>query len=414
MKVWSKRVIGAVAGLMVAWLVTALFAAGTEGLAAHTSTAPAPHRQQPSGLFTLVPKAAPAAAQAGRQGQPGGVQMSEAAFKNIQVLKGIPVDEFMGTMGFFSTSLSVCCGDCHTGAGTSNPKWEDDPPRKKTARRMVEMVNALNKASFGGRQVVTCWTCHRGTLSPAVTPPLDFAYGDAVPVPPDILPRAASGVPTADQIFDKYLQAIGGAARANALTSYSAKGTSILYGEVGNGDPAELYAKAPNQVSMLIRQREGDVARTFDGANAWFQLPLTVVPQYPLTGSLLEGAKFEAAMAFPWKIKEYFPTWRVSFQTALEGRDMNVVQANNRDVIATLYFDKETGMLRRMIRYANTSVGRTPTQIDYSNYKAVAGVQMPFSFSYTWVSQREEWTLTEYQPNPTIDAAKFGRPTVRK
>ena len=35
------------------------------------------------------------------QNQP---QMSEAAFKNIQVLKGIPVDEFMGTMGllFFS------------------------------------------------------------------------------------------------------------------------------------------------------------------------------------------------------------------------------------------------------------------------------------------------------------------------
>src|ERR1041384_2220053 len=63
-------------------------------------------------------------------------QMSEQAFKNIQVLKGIPVDEFMGTMGLFSAALSVCCGDCHTGAGTSNPKWEDDPPRKTTARRM--------------------------------------------------------------------------------------------------------------------------------------------------------------------------------------------------------------------------------------------------------------------------------------
>ena len=63
--------------------------------------------------------------------------MSEAAFKNIQVLKGIPVDEFMGTMGLFSAALSFCCKDCHTGAGTSNPKWEDDPPRKVIARRMV-------------------------------------------------------------------------------------------------------------------------------------------------------------------------------------------------------------------------------------------------------------------------------------
>ena len=44
-------------------------------------------------------------------------QMSEQAFKNIQVLKGIPVDEFMGTMGLFSAALTVCCADCHTGKG---------------------------------------------------------------------------------------------------------------------------------------------------------------------------------------------------------------------------------------------------------------------------------------------------------
>src|SRR4051812_30481356 len=72
-------------------------------------------------------------------------QMSEQAFKNIQVLKGIPVDEFMGTMGLFSAALSVCCGDCHVGAGTSNPQWEADPPRKQMARKMVTMVNAINR-----------------------------------------------------------------------------------------------------------------------------------------------------------------------------------------------------------------------------------------------------------------------------
>src|SRR3989440_11457975 len=97
-------------------------------------------------------------------------QMSEEAFKNIQVMKGIPVDEFMGTMGLFSAALSVCCGDCHTGAGSSNPQWDADPPRKQVARRMVQMVNALNRDNFGGRQVVTCWTCHRGSERPSATP----------------------------------------------------------------------------------------------------------------------------------------------------------------------------------------------------------------------------------------------------
>src|SRR5262244_3026039 len=81
----------------------------------------------PSAGVVLARAQAPAAARP---------QMSDQAFKNIQVLKGIPVDEFMGTMGLFSAALSVCCGDCHTGAGTSNPKWDADPPRKIVARRM--------------------------------------------------------------------------------------------------------------------------------------------------------------------------------------------------------------------------------------------------------------------------------------
>ena len=83
---------------------------------------------------------------AGQAPPTAGAQMSDQVFKNVQVLKGIPVDEFMGTMGLFSAALTVCCGDCHTGAGTSNPKWEDDPPRKRTARRMSRTERGDRKA----------------------------------------------------------------------------------------------------------------------------------------------------------------------------------------------------------------------------------------------------------------------------
>jgi hypothetical protein len=34
-------------------------------------------------------------------------RMAEEVFKNVQILKGIPVDQFMGTMGFFSASLGL-------------------------------------------------------------------------------------------------------------------------------------------------------------------------------------------------------------------------------------------------------------------------------------------------------------------
>ena len=340
-------------------------------------------------------------------------QMSEVAFKNIQVLKGIPVDEFMGTMGLFSAALSYCCKDCHTGAGTSTPKWEDDPPKKNTARRMAQMVSNINKENFNGRQVVTCWTCHRGNQSPAITPPIDTIYGDAVFTPNDVLPAvntATAGTPPADQILDKYVQALGGADALAKITSYTAKGTSHLFGEVKE-DPAEISAKAPNHLVTVVHQDEGDVARTYDGREAWVMLPLTVVGQYPLNGSMLEGAKLDAQMAFPGGLKQFFTNWRVSYPTTINGKSVYVVQGTGASgLVATFYFDRQTGLLTRLVRYAGSSMGRVPTQIDYSDYRPVNGVMMPYKWIYGWISGREEYTLTAIQPNAPVDDAKFARP----
>src|SRR6202451_1576929 len=102
-------------------------------------------------------------ASASGQTAPAKQLMSEQAFKNVTVLKGIPVDEFMNTMGFISASTNYNCIDCHV-----EPKVEGDwsvfaaeTPRKATARRMILMVDAINKTNFGGARVVTCYTCHR-------------------------------------------------------------------------------------------------------------------------------------------------------------------------------------------------------------------------------------------------------------
>jgi photosynthetic reaction center cytochrome c subunit len=145
--------------------------------------------------------------------------------------------------------------------------------------------------------------------------------------------------------------------------------------------------------------------------NGWWQLPLTVTPQYPLTATLLEGQRFDAIMAFPWKIRPFFNNWRVSFGQTIDGVDVDVIQGSlPSGMVGTLYFDKKTGLLKRYIRYANTMVGRIPTQVDYDDYRDVAGVKMPFKFSYAWVSERDDWTMSGYEANVNIDNAKFGRP----
>src|SRR6266699_2838148 len=144
----------------------------------------------------------------GQAAAPAKQLMSEQAFKNVTVLKGIPVDEFMDTMGFISASTNYNCIDCHL-----EPKVEGDwsvfaeeTPRKATARRMILMVQAINKTNFGGARVVTCYTCHRNVQgAPKITPSLADQYGEPpTPDPNEVeIRRQKVDAPSADQIFDK-------------------------------------------------------------------------------------------------------------------------------------------------------------------------------------------------------------------
>ena len=130
-------------------------------------------------------------------------QLAEEAFKNVQVLKGIPVNEFMGTMGVFSATLGMSCEDCHSASDRDWGQYAIDNNRKRTARRMVTMVAGINKDSFGGRQVVTCYTCHRGGNRPLVTASLAALYGASTADEPDDVVAAAPGTPPAEPILDR-------------------------------------------------------------------------------------------------------------------------------------------------------------------------------------------------------------------
>jgi hypothetical protein len=75
-----------------------------------------------------------------------------------------------------------------------------------------------------------------------------------------------------------------------------------------------------------------------------------------------------------------------------------------------LYFDSQSGLLVRQVRYVDTAVGVIPTRIDYSDYRDVAGVKVPFLRVLTWTDGRSTIQLSEVQSNARIDAAKFATP----
>ena len=346
---------------------------------------------------------------------PAGEQppMAEEVFKNVQILKGIPIDQFMGTMGFFSAALGLNCTDCHAEkSGGDWARYADDNPRKQMARRMMQMVSGVNQTYFGGRQVVTCNTCHRGTSRPNVMPSLDLLYSSPPPEEPGDPIQQASGQPTADQILDKYLRALGGAERVGAFTSFSGKGNYNAFDDAEKS-PFEMYARGPAQRIIIAHPPSGDTTWTLNGNSAWVAAPATdkPMPVIAITGQELDGAKLESEVFFPARIKQSLTNWRVGFPTLINDREVNVVQGNTANGgTATLCFDVETGLLTRLVRFSNSPVGRVVTRVDYSGYRDVAGVKVPFKWTVTWLDGRSTYELTSVEPNVAIDAARFSKP----
>jgi len=350
--------------------------------------------------------------------------MAEDVLKNVQVLRGIPLDEFMGTMGFFAAALSLNCTDCHVGAALGSwERYADDTPRKQTTRKMILMVRMINQASFGGKRQVTCYTCHRSSDRPKVTPSLAEQYGTPPPDDPDEIESPAQplapGAPSADQILDRYLQALGGVQRLANFTSFVAKGTYSGYDTSDAKVPVEVYAKAPGQRTTIAHVPVGDGGTTkdstssFDGRAGWISTPNTLVPMLVLTGGNLDGVKVDAELSFPGRIKQALSSWRAGFpEVIIDDHDVQVIQGTTAGKsLVKLYFDKKSGLLMRQVRYAETVVGLNPTQVDYSDYRDVSGVKLPFRWTVTWTDGLSSYEMKEIQANVPIDPSRFARPS---
>ena len=356
--------------------------------------------------------------------------MAEEVFKNVQVLKGISVKEFLETMGFFAASTPYSCGTCH--GYTTGDSWEsyaEDTPMKKTTRKMIRMMDAINRTYFKGARGLSCYSCHRNadTDRPKFIPSLADQYGVPAPADPEEIPEQAAGALSPDQVLEKYIQAVGGAEKLANFTSFVAKGTYQGYDDPGKNG-VEIYAKAPGQFSQVVHGYNGDSTWVDDGRLAWVAQSErdAPAPVLALAAGDLDGAHLESELYFPARIKQLLVNLRVGFPPTgvtgilpdsvrgvdVDDRELTIVQgttaAGNN---VKLYFDAKSGLLVRMVRYTSLPVGFIPTEINYSDYRDVSGIKVPFRVSKAWVDGRSVTELNSVQLNVPIDAARFAKPT---
>jgi hypothetical protein len=160
---------------------------------------------------------------------------------------------------------------------------------------------------------------------------------------------------------------------------------------------------------QVVRTPDGDAVKTFDGKSAWAAEGWRPLPLLPLTSGNLEAARLEAMAGFPASIRGAFMNWQVA-STTIDGRVMQLAQGSNTGQLPVNFYFDEMGLLARIVRWNRTAVGTVPMQIDYSEYREVGGVRMPFHIVVTWTDGQNTIVLKEIQPNATVDAARFARP----
>ena len=329
-------------------------------------------------------------------------KMAEEQFKNIQVLKGVPADQIFPTMQFISASLGVECSYCHV----PREFEKDDKKTKGFARNMMRMTMAINKDNFEGHKWVTCNTCHRGSPNPVGVPaiadenskpPLEEAEGENPPV----------GAPTPQQVVEKYVTAVGGSSAIGKLQSLSEKGTMTV--AAGKQIPIEVFTKAPDKRVSISHIPNGDSFTAVDGHVGW--MGAAGRPARDMNAAEADGYKLDAKFALVPNLTQMFKELKYGKPEKIGDRETNVLYGVREGTPAVkMNFDKDSGLLLRMTRYTETVFGLSPVQVDFADYRELAGVKVPYKWTLGRPTGRFTIQIDQAQANAPVDDAKFAKP----
>ena len=351
------------------------------------------------GVATVLTAAKPAQAP-----QSTGTKTAVQAFKNIQVLKDIPADQLIPSMQFITNSLGVECDFCHV----ENAFDKDDKDEKKTARKMMQMMITINQENFEGKKEVTCNTCHRGTPHPRGVP--EIPEQARMPMNTEDMEKehhehdAARG--SADPIVDAYLKAVGGADAIAKVKSVTEK-ASMAMGP--RSVSVDIYEQAPDRRVSVAHMGDKDSVTAYNGREGWLAMPGR--PPRMMNGDEQYGAKLDAEFLVPSDPRKAFAELLVIEPDTIDGKDMNVLLGKNPGQAPTrLFFDKQSGLLVRMLRFAQTPLGLNPAQVDFADYRDQGGAKIPHQWTIARPFGRFTMKVDSVQVNAPIDETRFQKP----
>ncbi len=372
-------------------------------------------------------------------------------YRSIKVMTDLPCAELQLAMQSIAASLGVGCDHCHvTGPGGGFDR--DDKETKDTARTMMKMVADINTRDFEGRTVVACATCHHGSSKPQRTTPVavEMTAGQAAmaarlrqqqqqqgrggpggfggPPPaggeaargamPPGAPAAAGGpgaparpaeppkpTETVDEVLNKYVQAIGGREALQKIQSRVMTGTVTLRDL--QQVPVTVEEKLPGSYRLEIQSQPQPQSWGASGTAVWGGRG----GGRGMQGFQAQQVRRRADLGAPLSMAQRYQNLTANRYDTIEDRNTIVlVGRTSEDTTEQLHFDRESGLLLRRTVATRTAFSPIAEQVDYSDYRDVSGVKMPFTVRYASWNEVQVEKFTDIKVNVPIDDARFAMP----
>lgn len=215
----------------------------------------------------------------------------------------------------------------------------------------------------------------------------------------------SGSLPTVDDVLERHVEAMGGQAAINRVTSRVITGTVDVAG-ISRGGSFETHALAPDKMLTVIQAHPmGTIRIGFNGKNGWYLTGGTV---RALKGVELATLQREADFYSPLRIRNNFAKVTLPGMSKIGYRDVYVLDLQPLSgALERLYIDAQTYLPVRI----NTvrTVGRVsePVEIYFDDWRDFEGIKYPFSTSQSSPSVKLGFTVKEIRHNVTVDPRLF-------
>jgi photosynthetic reaction center cytochrome c subunit len=321
---------------------------------------------------------------------------AEQVYKNVQTLKGLPAGRWNMLMTMFSKALGVDCNHCHVDGAFES----DQKPAKLIARKMLGLTGAISREIYKGPTSINCYTCHKGQVKPVSFPPAAPATPPAN-TKPEV--NRTGVLPKIDEVLQNYKRATDISGAGTNLKTRILTGNLIAQG--GLTAPMEVYVKAPDKMLMIMHTPDGGATIGCNGNNVW---------QSSQSGlRRAEGAEalflsHQAQSFAGTDLRQQYKKLEVVGRAKLDDREALVIETDSAD---RFYFDAASGLLLRQDVEMDGPQGKTQSFIEFSDYREVDGLRIPFNRKWTRPGFSFTQKFDEVKHNMEIEDSRFEKPS---